>query len=343
MAYAFKRIATIGILSAAVFLCTARAQAADPPADSQYIKEHYPAVYQQIYQAGKQEGQEAATANQAAAAPESTQQAKPDLGAWWEKNSLTYTPVPPQWLFHIEGTLNYKHKEGNVDSNLYDGSASLMVRKQRFTNTLGYIINKEKTEQISTPGEPPSITDTDYRSFQESLRFDLLPRLYTEGGYIWEKDTANYITDRDSYYGGFGYTLIDTPRHLLDIFAAGGYVQEKYPALVQTAMNMERSGTSAGYLREAYRWNITDRITYKQTFRIIQDFTRSEVFNDDINNLHVIDQTYRYRWFLINEIYIKIINHLQFMIGCKIDYDSNPWPTVKDRDTTIKSGIQFSF
>jgi putative salt-induced outer membrane protein YdiY len=330
----FRRLATIAVLAGAAMLLTGPARAAEPPTDSQYIKQHFPDAYRRIYEEGEKAGQKKA---------EATAPAKPGLGAWWETNSLKYAPLPEQWLLHIEGTLDYKHKEGNIDSNHYDGSASLMVRKLRFTNTLTYIINKERTEQVNTPGEPPSLTDTDYRSFQESLRYDLLKRLYAEGGYIWEKDTANYIEDRDSYYAGLGYALIDTPRHLLDLFAAGGYVEEEYPELVRIAMGISRSSTSAGYLRQSYRWNITDRITYKESFRIIQDFASSDVFNDDLTDLRVIDHTHRYRWFLINEIHIKIIDHLSFMIGCKIDYDSNPWPTVKDRDTVIKSGIQFSF
>ncbi len=275
-------------------------------------------------------------------AESSTAGGNPDLGRWWEKNSLAYDPVPDQWLFHIEGTLDFKHKRGNVESELYNGLASLMVRKQRFTNTLTYIIDRETKEQESLSGGAGK-TDTDYRSFQESLRFDLTPRLYTEGGYVWEKDTANFISDRDSYYAGMGYTLAATAEHHLDLFVAGGYVEEEYPALVQLAMNTSGGHVWAGYLRQSYQWQITKNLRYKESFRIIQDFTESDVFNDDQTNLHVIDETHRYRWYLINEIYIDIVEHLAFMVGCKIDYDSNPWPTVKKRDITVKSGIQFSF
>ncbi|KJS29912.1 MAG: hypothetical protein VR64_18070 [Desulfatitalea sp. BRH_c12] len=348
-----KRIAMGCVLVTVGFWEPGYVAAVDSPVmDKQYVKEHYPELYHQIYQegiaaaqkevAGGDVAEPAAPATSAPAAAEAPP-AKPGLGAWWEKNALKYTPLPQQWLFHVEGTLDYKHKTGNVESDLYNGSASLMVRKQRFTNTLTYIIGKESTQQASEPGAPPSETKFDYRSFQEILRYDLTDRLYTEGGYVWEKDTANYIEDRDSYYAGFGYALIDTPKHLLDVMVAGGYVEEKYPDLVKTAMNMDHGNVAAGYFRESYRWHITDRLTYKQTFRIIQDFSGTDVFNDDLMNLQVIDETHRYRWFLINEIYIKMIDHLSFMVGVKIDYDSNPWPTVEKRDTTIKSGIQFSF
>jgi putative salt-induced outer membrane protein YdiY len=344
MGFSFKCNMAMGLLAGMLLAWTTSASAADPQAvDSRYIKEHFPDAYHQIYEEGKQAGKQEGTAALTEEEKSASKPEKTDLGKWWEKNSLTYNPLPEPWLFHVEGTLSYKHKTGNVDSNRYDGSASLMVRKLRLTNTLNYIIDKEKTEQAAQPGDPPSITDTDYRSFQEILRYDLLPRLYTETGYIYEEDKANYISDRDNYYAGLGYTLIDTPKHTLDLLAAGGYVKEKYPELVQTAMDMERSSTSAGYVRETYRWHITDRLTYKETFRIIQDATRSDVFNDDLADLYVIDRTYRYRWFLVNEIYIDIIDHLAFMVGCKIEYDSNPWPTVEKRDITIKSGIQFSF
>lgn len=341
----FKRIAMAGVLAGAVFLWGGHAAAADrSDVDSRYIEEHYPEAYRQIYQAGRNSAaaadeKPAASADKAPAA----EKEKRRLGAWWEKNSLTYDPLPDQWLFHIEGTLDYRHSSGNVKSDVYNGSASLMVRKRRFTNTLIYIIDKEYKEQAAEPGAPPGKTDTDYRSFQEILRYDLAARLYSEGGYIWEKDTANYISDRDSYYVGLGYALIDTPQHLLDVFASGGYVEEAYPEPVKAAMHMSQQGVSAAYFREAYRWHITERLTYKENFRIIQDLGNTNVYNDDLADLHVTGQTHRYRWFLINELYIKIVNHLSFMIGCKIDYDSNPWPTVDKRDTAIKSGIQFSF
>lgn len=366
-----KRVAVIGILAMVFFHGAGQVDAADPPVmDSRYIKEHFPEAYRQIYQEGLEAGKNEAAlqggvapvqtappafepepvsaSGPAPAIPETVvvaehQDAKPELGSWWEKNSLKYSPLPEQWLFHIEGTLDYKHRTGNTQSDLYNGSASLMIRKLRFTNTLSYIINKEFTKQNPQPGSPVSLTDTDYRSIQESLRFDLTDRLYSEAGYIWEMDTANYISGRESYYAGFGYALVDTQRHLLDVFLAGGYEEEQFPAAVQQAMNMDYDSVTAGYLRETYRWNVTDRITYKQTFRIIQNFTSTNVFNDDLTNLHLIGETYRYRWFLINEIYFKLVEHLNFMAGYKIEYDSSPWPTVLRLDTTLKTGFQFSF
>jgi putative salt-induced outer membrane protein YdiY len=342
-----KKIAKTTILSISLLFWLAITGAAElPTMDSRYIKEHFPEVYRQIYEEGRAAGKtEGAAASAAPAAPVAlvVTQTKPALGAWWEKNSLKYSPLPEQWLFHIEGTLDYKHKSGNTQSDLYDGSASFMARKSRFTNTLTYLINKEFTKQSGQPGAPVSKTDDDYRSFQESIRYDLTDRLYSEGGYIWEKDTANYISDRDSYYAGLGYTLIDTEHHLLDVLVAGGYEEESYPGAVKEAMNFDRNCMTVGYLKEYYQWHITDRITFKETFRIIQDFSDTRVFNDDMENLRVTGETNRYRWFFRNEIYFKLIDHLNFMTGCQIEYDSNPWPTVKKRDTTIKSGIQFSF
>jgi len=339
-----KIITIITMISVLIFPWPDLSGAADSPVmDSRYIKAHFPEVYRQIYEEGRLAGKKEAEASSVSPAAPVVAPEKPDLGAWWEKNSLKYSPLPEPWLFHIEGTLEYKHKSGNTESDLYNGSSSFMVRKSRFTNTLTYLINKEFTKQSSQPGAPVSKTDDDYRSFQESLRYDLTDRLYTEGGYIWEKDTANYVSNRDSYYAGLGYALIDTDRHLLDILVAGGYEEEAYPGLVKVAMNIDHNSVTAGYFKEHYRWNITDRITFKETFRIIQDISDTRVFNDDLENLRVTGETNRYRWYLRNEIYFKLVDHLNFMTGCQIEYDSNPWPTVKKQDTTIKSGIQFSF
>lgn len=337
------------IISMAMILWTAGYASAgnddtSPPVDAAYIKEHYPEAYRQIFLEGKEAGKAESSAvvkQEAVPPPNPAAQAKPALGAWWEKNSLTYSPLPEQWLFHVEGTLDYKRKNGNTDSSLYHGSTKLMVRKRRFTNTLFYAIDKELSEPTSA--SPKNNTDTDYRTIQDSIRYDLTDRLYGEGGYMWEKDTANLIAGRNSYYGGLGYALLDGELLNLELYLGGGYEEEKFPDVVKRSMHMSRQEGGAGYFREDFRWKITDRITYKQTFRIIQNLNESSVFNDDVNNLRIIGETNRYRWFLINEIYFSLTAHLSFMTGYKIEYDSNPWPTVQSRDETVKSGIQFSF
>lgn len=357
-----RGIAIIGMLSATIFLGAGYVGAADLPVmDSGYIKEHYPDIYLQIFREGKEAGRkeaEMAVKNAAVpvqatpAAPGSTlpatipaaaPQTKPDLASWWEHSSLKYSPLPERWLFHIDGTFDYKHKTGNTQSDFYNGSANFMVRKWRFTNTLSYIIDKEFKAELSKTGTRQNTTDSDYRSVQDALRYDLTDRLYGEVGYMWEKDTANYIAGRNSYYAGVGYALIDAERHRLGVFFAGGYENEKFPELVKKTMNMENLEVGAAYFREDYRWNITDRLTYKQTFRIIQNLKSTDVFNNDVAHLYVTGDTNRYRWFLINELYFKLAPHVNFMIGYKYEYDSNPWPTVDKTDTTLKSGIQFSY
>ncbi len=275
------------------------------------------------------------------AASAEVQPAKSDLGAWWEKNSLTYAPVPEQWLFHLEGTFDFKRKTGNKDANVYNGSVSLMVRKKRFTNTLSYMIDKELAQP--TQSSPKENRDTDYRTIQEALRYDLTARLYAEGGYMWEKDTVNLVDDRNIFYAGLGYTLLDRERYQWEVFVAGGYQEEKFPDKVRVGLNLTSENVTAGYFREDFRWKITDRFTFKHAFRIIQNLERSKIFNDDLNNLHEIGVTNRYRWFLINEIYCKLVPHLNFLIGYKMEYDSDPWPTVLERDATLKTGFQFSF
>lgn len=312
-----------------------------PGKDSEYVKEHYPEAYRRIYQAGKTAGETASKAAAPAGQPVAAPQAEQGLGAWWEKNSLTYGSLPERWLFHSEGTLDYKLKKGNTESEVYNGSASLMARKRRFTNTLFYAVDRETSEP--TPVAPTDNTDTDYRSFQESLRYDLTAKLYGETGYMWEKDTANLVSSRDIFYAGLGYALLDQGPLHLEIFLGGGSQEEKFPEAIRDSLGITAEQVTAGYFREDFQWKISERITYKETFRIIQNFSDSEVFNDDPANLYQTGETKRYRWFLINEIYFSLTDHLSFMTGYKIEYDSNPWPTVRDRDETLKSGIQFSF
>jgi putative salt-induced outer membrane protein YdiY len=327
--------------------------------DVRYIQEHFPDAYRLIYREGIEAGKKEAAAElrcrtaPASAAPTSVvsetpaaiqaQSANESLGKWWEKSSLNYFPLPKKWLFHVEGSLNYNHRSGNIKSSLYDASATMKVRKHRFTNTLTYIINKELTAQALSPGSTAIQIGNDYRSIQESLRFDLKKPLYADAGYIWEKDTISYIKDRHIFYAGLGYAPIDTKRHSLEVFAAGGFEKVQFLDSVKDFVSLDHLNVAALFFREDYRWNISDRITYKQTYRIIQNFENKLIINDEQTNIHGIGETYRYRWFLINEIYLKLIEHLNFSSGSKIEYNSNPWLMLKKLDVTLKSGIQVNF
>jgi hypothetical protein len=351
---------SIVVVFAELFLWFGNANAEDKPvADVRYIREHFPDAYLLIYREGVAAGRKEAAAELkcgtapasealpsiASKAPAAVQDrpAKESLGKWWGKSSLKYSPLPERWLFHVEGSLDYKHNSGNIRSNLYEGSATLKVRKHRFTNTIAFTINKELMAQIPYPGSAEIQTKSDYRSIQEFLRFDLTKRLYADAGYTWEKDTVNYIKDRNIFYAGIGYAPIDAKRHSLEVFLAGGYEKVQFPDLVKAFLNPDQLKAESILFREDYRWNITDRITYKQTFRIVQNFEKSIIINDDRLNLHAIGDTYRYRWFLLNEIYLKLVEHLNFSSGSKIEYNNNPLLVAKKLDVTAKSGIQFSF
>jgi hypothetical protein len=354
------RTVSIVVVFAELFLLIGSARAeGKPEADVRYIQEHFPDAYLQIYREGIAAGRKEAAAELksgtapalaapsgiASEAPAAVQDrpAKESLGKWWEKSSLKYSPLPEKWLFHVEGSLNYKHISGNLRSNLYEGSATLMARKHRFTNTLAFTINRESMAQIPSPGSAAIQIDNNYHSIQESLRFDLTKQIYADVGYTWEKDTINYLKDRNIFYTGIGYEPIDTKGHSLEAFLAGGYEKVQFPDSVKDFLSSDHLNAAALLFREDYRWNISDRITYKQTFRIIQNFQKSIIINAEQFNLHAVGETYRYRWFLLNEIYWKLVEHLNFSSGSKIEYNNNPWLREKKLDVTVKSGIQFSF
>jgi putative salt-induced outer membrane protein YdiY len=354
------RTVSIVVTFAGIFLLFGSARAeGKPEVDARYIQEHFPDAYLMIYREGMAAGRKEAAAElkcgtaPASPAPSSiisevpaavpNRPAKENFDKWWEKSSLNYSPLPARLLFHVEGDLSYKHISGNLRSNLYEGSATLKARKHRFTNTLAFNINKESVSQILAPGLAAVKIDTNYYNLQESIRFDLTKRLYADVGYTWEKDTINYIKDRNILYSGIGYAPIDTRRHSLEAFVAGGSEKVQFPNSVKAYVSRDHLHAATIYFREDYRWNISDRITYKQTFRIIQNFEDNLAINIDQIKFHAVGEPYRYRWFLLNEIYWKLVEHLNFSSGSKLEYNNNPWLLQKKLDATIKSGIQFSF
>ncbi len=227
--------------------------------DKDYIKEHYPDVYLQIYSEGKKEGLHEAEAKTATAEKKTEQQEtvaskKPaDLGDWWNHSSLKYEPMPTAYLLHLEGQYNYVNLSGNNSGLVFRGSGQLVARKDNFTDYLSYLIDKKKISQSN--GEH---SEREYQIFQESLRYDIFRKLYAEGGFIWEKDKTDLINNRDIYYGGVGYHLLDLDRFRLDFFGAVGYENESYDPLILQVLGFEGAHHNLSYFSQDYLWLITN-------------------------------------------------------------------------------------
>ncbi len=336
-----------------------------------YIKENFPDVYKEIFDEGRAEGlkdhsaavektgstshtkvkknnimkdnEKPLQATKSASSPQKIKAVQPaakeELGQWWRRSSLNYDPMPEKWLFHTEIQYSFVDKTGNDDGYAHSGDFFTALRKARFTNYLSYKIEKYDFDQ--SDGE---VSSDDYQMFEESLRFDLTKRLYAQAGFFWERDDTYLVEDRDTWYGGFGYQIVDNKRYGLDLFLSYGHQKEEYNSIIVELMDLSEEKTGVTYLSERFNLNITEKLSFIDSFRLIYNLDESGIYEaDDAGNYYRVDEEKRYRWTWINSLDYKMNKYLSLVATFKIDYDNNPWPSVLNRDERLQLSMKLSY
>lgn len=328
--------------------------ASAPVVDKDYIKEHYPEVYRQIYEDGKASGTvisapeskpddsvKAAAVNDNAS-PEAVAAAKtqpPPDDNWWERLSITSNPTPEHLLFHVEADFTPIYKWGNTEGYNINGQGTAVLRYKRLTDSLNYQIQQKLTKDVGG-----ATSNDDYQTFQESIQYDLTDKLYSQVGYIWERDRVNIIKHRHIGYAGIGYYPFNTPLHKLEFFLSGGYQMEVYYNTIQQSLNFSKDSLPVIYAYENYKINITKSLFYNEIFRIIQNMSARPVYFADASGNYVAgDMVHRYRWTMINALGFNLNKHMSIVASHKIDYDNNPWPTVLGTDNVFKLSFRISY
>jgi hypothetical protein len=162
-----------GVLLSMILATGSRADEEGKKIDKEYLRKHYPEVYEQIFREGKEEGlrergaqvqtsqkePDPPPSSDGAPKKETAPQDKTGPGDWWNRSSLSQ-PNPGKLLFHAEGAFTGMWLEGNNMGHSYKGSGAVTLRRGRFTNTLSYNIAKgaTRTETISWQKRPSSLT-----------------------------------------------------------------------------------------------------------------------------------------------------------------------------------------
>lgn len=187
------------------------------------------------------------------------------LGEWWTRNSLTYDPMPTQWLYHGEVKFGYNRATGNLTLESYDIDGLLAVRKERVTGQLHYGFQKSAQSTVLGGDSKRRV-----ENLLPSLRYDLMSRVYTEIGGLWTKDDDRAIYDRRTYFFGFGYEMNTIPDYMLTVFLAIAHEDLEYNELV--TINGEYPGilrNTAYYGEQDFKWNIMENIAFNERFVLI--------------------------------------------------------------------------
>jgi len=256
---------------------------------------------------------------------------------WWKRNSLIFPQMHEELLIHAELLYSCSLLEGNSEGSVHRGSGGLFVRKRRFTTAFQFQV--ASTDMETTDG---GRIDTEYYFFEPSLRYDLLKKIYLHTGYMYEKDTKDFLDKRDIAYTGIGYGIISGDDLNLTLYAAGGFQKDKYDPTIDQLLGISTNETPIGFFQETLSYVITPQITCNQMFRVIYEFDSSGEYSK-IPPYEYSGEVNRSRINFNLGFDFKLTRYMTFNVSYNFAYNSNPWPVVEQKDSRIKMGIKVSY
>ena len=259
---------------------------------------------------------------------ENKDEKKRELGQWWKRNALKYDPMPEEFLQHFEFKYQYNRDTGNLyrDNHMID--SAYVVRKWRFTNYLMYSMDKRFSGK---PGV--DLRDDIKHNLHEDFRYAITKALYASIGAIYEVDEIKDIEESITYYGGFGYHIIDTDLIILKVFAALGNRDLEYT--YNSDYGFENLNEALLYSEQAFSWYITEDLAFDESLV----WTMS------------IEDTDLYRYSLDLSLSYRIVPHVFLEVTYAIEYENFIDPNLPSfitdniikKDTSFSTGVKFSF
>lgn len=334
-------LAALMLSIALIGFSVSNVSAEDMEINRDYIKEHYPDVYEQIFK----EGMEAARNAQDKPAEIKTEAPaaeaeKRDLGDWWNKSSLHYDPIPSEWLYRFEFKYSLMKYSGNTESYAHLIYTRVDTRKNRYTNSIAFTMDTSRTDIDLLNYH----LKKDQLIIEDTLKYDITKELYGNVGFIWEKNSILLIDSRYAYYGGLGYRLLTLENHKLDALLVYGYLTEKYTSDIEKLLDFRKRDFDTIFFNQTYDWNVTKNITFIEKLRWIHCLNKRERFKLDTSGNIVSDGEHNRNLIIfIVGIDAKITDNISLSNSYQINYDDIPWPGVKKKDTMLSTGIKVTF
>lgn len=121
---------------------------------------------------------------------------------WWTQSALENATPPPQFLYHIEGTLSYMDASGNTNGFFFRGQTEFDIRKGRFTDRVIASISKQ---DIAYFGQGKSNFSED--TLRNELEFAVTRRSLLVAGIEDYRNTLMFMDERLTEYAGGGLTF----------------------------------------------------------------------------------------------------------------------------------------
>ena len=309
--------------------------------------------YQAGYEAGYKAAMEALQAGAsttpvspqgAAVAPAASARSTSATGEptdWWNHSALMYRSLVPEWRHHAEAQFSASDLNGNDSGYALRGSGKWFSRRNRWSNEL--IVSLDK-RHIVQPGD--AINQRDYKMLQDSLRYDLTPKLYTAAGFIMERDDVNDIDRRTTVLGGFGYYLVDNRTVRLNVFLGLGWLEESYLDPVPSLVGIDGRNSGLLYLYQTFDWQLSKNWSLQQGYRQIRDLDDSGHYVPATSGPtpYTADRMVkRYRNVSNLSLNYQLSPRSALSLGIETRYDSNPWPDTLPRDTTKRLSLNIMY
>lgn len=344
----------IALLAAVGMSCIAAAQvqAEEPKLTPESIRQTDPELYRQIQAAPRLPPEKLDPDQPYDAYPGFFAQPvlKPDqIQDWWENSSFLYRPQYPYLLKHTHMKFSYAKTTGNDDGYAVKGGLYLALRKDRFTNVIGYEVDKK--DIVSVDG---SSYDKDVQTFEETALYELNRYLFVEAGMFWQRLSLQMIRDRYMPFVGIGsfnvlQDVLDRKKDRLALALGLGRVRDEYYPVIMEMVNRDSDTFNGVYGRADFTHRFEAPLTYRQKFTMKHATDATPIYRITTipqttdQRAIVVGTTKRYDWRWSNSLEFALNQYVGFLISYDVAYDSNPWPIVAKRDTELMTGFKFAY
>ena len=199
------------------------------------------------------------------------------LGPWWLRRSKDYTATNAI-LYHLDLKYNLNYETGNEEVTKHQANATLILRKNIFTNFLVYSLKKKELDYRG------SLIKTDKENFQETIFIEVLPFMDFMGDYQWEANDKKYYLNRYIYSGGLYFTLLNTKKLVFKIGGFYGHDKIEYMNELSELIGEKQEDFDADFFSIYQRstFLVTENITLSEKYRY-RTYTGSSEYNSILN------------------------------------------------------------
>lgn len=219
---------------------------------------------------------------------------------WWLKSSRADT-VKKKLMVHADMKYSYTKMKGVLSGEMHVGDITLVERKGYFTNFSKCGIDKM---DISLKGSTPLAFKSTSYYITDYIDADLSKVVFSQTGFIWERDDLLLIKNRYSFYTGVGTNILLFKRLKLKSMVAMGRINQDYTMPVDN-VDVIKGAYAAFYCKHNLDFTITPSLS----------------FLGYVYYLSNIDDTKRYRYGTNLNLQIGIIKHVNLVVGYTYRYD----------------------